>query len=1065
MSEASGFVIQTANVWARPLDVDRNLVRQLLVPRGRLEVLNDDGQNLWVTNNFGRWPATRAPYLGDDSPLTAQLPAMRTTGVRAAWLGSHALMSPQLVVESFEQAIGFRHHTEPQSLRRPQVGALHSVLGYWASGLPDPGIIVMPTGTGKTETMLALLVAARMERLLVIVPTKALRDQIGKKFETLGILHELGIVDPKARRPTVGRVEHGFHSPDNAAKFASACNVVIATPQVLGACTPEAREALLSRFSHLMVDEAHHAPAPSWADVIQTFGDRPVLLFTATPFREDGRKLPGRILFRFPLREAQRDRYFTQIDYRAVLSLGDTDQLIADLALDRLRRDLADGYDHILMARGASVRRAEDLVSIYKAKAPELGPQVLHDRLPERRRKQVLAALEDRTSRIVVCVDMLGEGFDLPSLKVAALHDVKKSLSPMIQFIGRFSRTSAKARIGSAAAFVARDPSVALSPLRDLLREDADWNLLLRDITERATETVEGISAFEASFAGAPDDVSVSLLEPKMSAIAYRAPGGDWQPERAVELYGDEQVVDGRVATGAESSVAWFVLEKRSDVRWGSVKALEQLTYELVIMYFDEVRRLLYIHGSDNNGGYRELAEAVLGEGSQLIKGPTTFRVLAHLDRLIPTNVGLLDARDHFNRFSMHVGSDVLEALDINDRQGKSQTHIATSGFDQGERVNISASLSGRFWSMRTAPNLKSWTEWCDEQGAKLTDNSINLQEVLSGFIIPEDLTERPPHVLLGLEWPWEIFTGLGPGVSVTVDGKTYPITDVGFAVDDFEPSGPFSFSLVTPAWRIRYLADFEPTGLRYRPIEGDAEVASRPAPVPMVEWINKNKPTLFLEGDRMITPEDRLLVPRYDLSPFDRQRLISLDWAGVDIQVESQGTERRTDSIQAFTSAYLRRTEVFDVLIDDDRAGEAADLVGLRINETELVVTLIHCKYSSQPTAGSRLADLYELCGQAMRGAKWRQQGADPLLRHLDRRAQRYAQRTGFSPYEAGSIDELYKIRQIAPQLRPRFRTVLVQPGLSASASTEEQLRLLAGAESYVRAVTKGSFDVYCST
>jgi superfamily II DNA or RNA helicase len=36
----------------------------------------------------------------------------------------------------------------------------------------------MPTGTGKTETMLALLVAARPSRLLVLVPSDALREQV-----------------------------------------------------------------------------------------------------------------------------------------------------------------------------------------------------------------------------------------------------------------------------------------------------------------------------------------------------------------------------------------------------------------------------------------------------------------------------------------------------------------------------------------------------------------------------------------------------------------------------------------------------------------------------------------------------------------------------------------------------------------------------------------------------------------------------------------------------------------------------------------------------------------------
>ena len=68
----------------------------------------------------------------------------------------------------------------------------------------------MPTGTGKTETMLAWLVAQRPERVLVVVPSTALRDQIATKFETLGILQLEGIVDRSALRPRVGRLEGRF---------------------------------------------------------------------------------------------------------------------------------------------------------------------------------------------------------------------------------------------------------------------------------------------------------------------------------------------------------------------------------------------------------------------------------------------------------------------------------------------------------------------------------------------------------------------------------------------------------------------------------------------------------------------------------------------------------------------------------------------------------------------------------------------------------------------------------------------------------------------------------------
>jgi hypothetical protein len=98
------------------------------------------------------------------------------------------------------------------------------------------------------------------------------------------------------------------------------------------------------------------------------------------------------------------------------------------------------------------------------------------------------------------------------------------------------------------------------------------------------------------------------------------------------------------------------------------------------------------------------------------------------------------------------------------------------------------------------------------------------------------------------------------------------------------------------------------------------------------------------------------------------------------------------------------------------------------------------------------------------MRGARWRDNGAVPLLEHLDRRLRAYARRTGGTAFELGDRAVLFGIRQRAPQLFPRLGTLLAQPGLSIAASTDEQLRLIAGASSYLQSVTKGTFEVYCS-
>ncbi|MGC0344417.1 superfamily II DNA or RNA helicase [Streptomyces sp. SLBN-8D4] len=1015
-----------------------------------------------MCNSFGRWTVARDETV---AVLSATLPDGGEGLV--AWGGPQELLTPQAVLESYENALELHDAVREDGLRPPQGGALHAVIGYWYSTLPEPGLVVMPTGTGKTETMLALLVACRPERLLVLVPSIALRDQIAAKFESLGILQRQKVVSDSALRPCVGRVTRRFTDAADAKAFAAACNVVVTTPHVLHHCTPEARQALLSEFSHLIVDEAHHAPASTWTSVIRQFEERKVLLFTATPFREDGKKIPGRTIFRYPLRQAQKEQYFTRVDYRAVLSLEDNDRKIAELAVQRLRDDRSADLDHLLMARVNTVRRAKEICELYREVAPDFGPVALYDGLAPAARKRALDQMRDRSCRIVVCVNMLGEGFDMPELKVAAVHDVRKSLSPMIQFIGRFTRGAAAAsgRIGTASVFVARDPESALSPLRDLLKEDADWNLVLQDITEQSTARGEELSEFDTSFSNVPDGMAVSVLAPKMSAVLHRAPSGEWDPQAAVGRYGEERVLGQSVATGANDRVAWFVVEHRALVDWGAPQFLEQVLYELVVMYFDPVRRLLYVYGSHKRGDYTELARAVLGGDSQPVKGLDTFRVFAGLDRVVATNVGLLDSHDHFNRFSLLVGSDVYEALDAAARKNRSQTHIVASGLDDGTKVTICAALSGRFWSPRTAPNLLAWMNWCDEQGAKILDSRVDLEHVMAGFIIPVEQTERPPFPLLGLEWPWQWRAGLGEGPPFTYNGRSHPVTDVGFRVDDFATEGPLRFSLISPDWEVAYTAEFTDRGLTYSPIAEDALVRYQRTLVPAADWINRNKPYLFFAGDRLLAPDDRLLAPRTDLPPFDLSLLSPLEWTGVDIQVESMGPERLANSVQHYMSLHLSGQQHFDILLNDDGANEVADLVGVTADDTDITITLVHCKYSHEPAPGRRVADLYEVCGQAVRGAKWREYGIEALLRTLYQRAVKWAARNpGQSPYLIGSIDELYRIRERAPQLRPHINTVIAQPGLSAAACSSEQQLLLAGAHSWVKTVTKGAFLVYCS-
>ena len=246
--------------------------------------------------------------------------------------------------------------------------------GQWE--IDEPITIVMPTGTGKTETMLAAF-AHTPARTLVIVPTDALRNQIGSKFVTLGVLPEAKAVQGGFLCPVVGIIKSRLKTSEQCDELIGACNVLVSTAAAISGSSEEALSRLVERCERLFVDEAHHVAAKTWAAIADRFSERFIAQFTATPFREDGKQLGGRIPYAYPLRLAQKHGYFAPINYHSIVDLGDMDRAVATAALQQLRSDLDEDLDHVLMARVRSIPRAQAVLSIYEALAPDLASDPL----------------------------------------------------------------------------------------------------------------------------------------------------------------------------------------------------------------------------------------------------------------------------------------------------------------------------------------------------------------------------------------------------------------------------------------------------------------------------------------------------------------------------------------------------------------------------------------------------------------------------------------------------------------------------------------------------------------
>lgn len=1050
--------------------VDGNSARQLVAWSTKARLEEDDGTWFALEADGSRQPLRQR---GHTPPGTKglELPSDQLKALPAAfpanelrWATNERASNPEEVRAALEGRFVFRV-ADPGSgtpgLRIPQAGALHAVLAHWSTGTTEPATVVLPTGTGKTETMVALFASERLKRVLVVVPSERLRTQIAEAFETYGVLPGAGVLDAPLPGPVVGRIEHHFSSMAAMRSFVERCNVLVTTPNALGASPEHVVAGLIVRCSHLFVDEAHHVTATSWARIRDAFAGKPVLQFTATPYREDGQRLGGRVIYSFPLGRAQALGYFQPISYVSVLALADPDRAVAEEAIAALRADRKRGLDHLIMARVNRIGRArDDVLPIYQELAPEFAPQALHSGLTSRDRTAALDAIKQRRSRIVVCVDMLGEGFDFPELKIAALHDPHRSLGVALQFIGRFARS--RSDLGTATAVVARPDPGYDERLRALYAEDSQWDTVIETLAGQAVEDVRELDEFEGGFAEVDDEaLSIHVLRPKMSTVVYETSCAEWHPERMADRFAPEQIVSPPAINAAER-VAWMVVEARSGVNWGHLQSLEDVAYHLHVLHWDSQRGLLYINTSQLESLHEDLAQTVCGTDVCRVEGLAVYRALGELQRPTPTNVGVIDLRNRSRRFSMHVGADVYEGFPVAEQQSKSNTNIFVVAYQEGERVTLGAAGKGRIWSQQAADSVLEWVRWCRRLGAKLQDDSISLDALFRSFVRPQPLEGRPQLTPLAMDWSWVAYASVSDRVQLDIGGTEGLLIDTELMLSEHSEQGAIPFEVRVDDLELSYEAVVNNGTLVHRALGPEAYIVrERSEPEALSAYLNREGTIIWFEQEAVISGSVLYRLQR-DRPPIELDKLVVISWDGVDIRRESQGAERDPGTVQARAAERLTSLADWDVVLDDDGTGEVADLVALKEEGDRIIVHLVHCKYSLEPKAGARVDDLYAVCGQAHRSAHNRQH-VDAMVSNLLRRERQRLQQ-GRSGLMVGDDAALFAFQDVVRRRRPELRVTIVQPGLSKAEARMRHLELLGAADVYVSDVAYGTFDVWCS-
>ena len=801
----------------------------------------------------------------------------------------------------------FSYHQEDTEggivgLRSPQIGAVHAIHGHWTTSR-QIATVVMPTGTGKTETMLSVLLSKGCSRVLVIVPTDALRTQIAEKFISLGLLKRNKIIQDTALHPIVGTLKHRPRTPEEVDAVFSKCNVVVTTAQIAGQCTDEVQARMAHWCPFLFIDEAHHIAASTWHAFRKKFEQGHILQFTATPFRNDGKLLGGKIIYNFPLRLALEQEYFRKITFKPVIEYDrrKADEAIAAKAIEQLRSDL-EHFDHILMARVESIDRAREVHEIYARLAPDLNPVQIHTGITSKReRDEIRRQIISKEARIVVCVDMLGEGFDLPELKIAAFHDIKKSLPVTLQLVGRFTRS--KASLGDP-TFIANTGTVDVqNELRKLYAQDPDWNTLLMQASEEVIDDQIAFQEFMEGFRNLPEEIPLQNMRPAMSTVIYKTTCEDWNPENFRSgLPGVENIERIHFDINHDKKTMVIVTAQKLPIDWVQIQEIFNWDWELYVIHWDDTQNLLFINCSGNNGHYQKLAAAVAGNVS-LINGPPVFRCFAGINRLKLQNVGLLEQLGKLIRFIMRAGGDVEAGLTEAQRRNTRKSNIFGNGYENGRKTSIGCSYKGRIWSQRVA-NVESLVRWCHYIGRKVLDETVDPDDVLRGTLTPVPVSERPNKMPIGIEWPEAMYQEMETAYEFSFGEELkLPWYLVELRLTEPALEDDITFELVAEDLSTRFrLRLFEEDGVKdFQVVPEDGRtiyIRKGTSRMRLDEFLYKFSPRIwFADGSSL---DGNLLTElKRKHPPYPVDRISAWDWTGVNITKESQKIEKRPDSIQ----------------------------------------------------------------------------------------------------------------------------------------------------------------------
>lgn len=933
-------------------------------------------------------------------------------------------------------------------LRNAQLGAIHAIASHFTLH-EDPAIVVMPTGSGKTAVLMAAPYILRASRILVVTPSRLVRNQILAQWRTIEPLKSLGLVPAHIPPPNTKEIASKLTTVAAWGELAL-FDVVVGTPQSVSPAIPGVATPPQDLFDLILIDEAHHSPARTWNALAAAFPAARRVLFTATPFRHDQREIQGTFVYTYPVSRAFRDRIFGEVVYVPVLEDDGSDRAVAQHTAAELAKDRQAGYSHFVFVRTDSQKRAEELDALYK-EVTNLRLTVVHSGYSLRFILEKIRALKNNELDGVICVDMLGEGFDLPNLKIAAIHKPHKSLAITLQFVGRFARTNAP-DIGPA-KFIAAPSDIRIEAER-LFKEGAIWQEIIIGLGDDRIAREVTLRKQLATFQRMPieeevtHDLSLYSLRPYHHVKILRL-NGALNLDANVILPSPFEVIHREVSQ--DLGVSIFLTVERRIPRWSDSERFARVEYDLFIVYHDVTHNLLFIAASRRlEPLYSDIASQFCPDGTRRLSLNHLNRALRPFPGLAFYNVGMRNRVQTSNTESYRImtGSSADRAIGPTDGRLFFQGHCFGGTSDADNTVTIGISSGSKIWSNRYS-QVPEFLDWCRGLAVQLAnDGEFRTFSGLDHLPVAREI-DRLPAVAIAAEWNAESFQDT-PIIQFRGEGGETLETNLVSCelIPDRNEPGAHSVGIELRGERLEFRFDLLVSGEIQGVGDREPSVLLHDEEWSLSKYVEAFPLTIYLSDLSSISGSE--LSPANYVTELAVDRVDVTDWAGLGVDICTEVGQKTSQgiSIHDYTRARLLASPAQVIFYDHD-PGEIADFLSIEDKGDSVDFMFLHCKASHERLPGSRVNDAYDIAGQVVKGTRW-VQVFDPLIEHCQRRnAGRLVSR-----FVRGDLAVLGNLVQKGRMNSSRWVIVLVQPGLSFGALTAAVQPVLASAADYVRAV-----------